>query len=76
MMLRGMQTVNIDALVSVLFSKKGDHNSHLLAEANPWTSVEGHEYEGVRCQILVQSVIQETFRVEVERYGIDSVLIS
>jgi hypothetical protein len=41
----------------------------LLAEANPGSSVEGEENEGVVGEILSEPLVEETVRVETFGYG-------
>ena len=43
---------------------EADSRTHLLAEADSRTCVEGKEDKGIRNQILLESVVDESVRVE------------
>ena len=54
------------------FVRQGMHRNYgrtyLLPKANTGPGVEGQEYERVRSQILLQALVEESIRIELESY--------
>lgn len=41
-----------------------DERKYLLPETDPWAGVEGEERETIRDEVLLESVVQESIRIE------------